>query len=55
MNQAELVALVDRLRGLPNETEWLEFKHNNADAQEIGEYLAALANEAALLHQPGAI
>ncbi len=52
MNQPELTALVDRLRGLPRETEWLEFKHNNADPQEIGEYLSALANEAALLNQP---
>ena len=52
MNQPELIALVDRLRGLPRETEWLEFKHNNADPQEIGEYLSALANEAALLNQP---
>lgn len=49
MNQPGLLALVDRLQGLPRETEWLEFKHNNADAQEIGEYLSALANEAALL------
>jgi ATP-dependent DNA helicase RecG len=52
MNQPELTALVDCLRGLPRETEWLEFKHNNADPEEIGEYLSALANEAALLNQP---
>ena len=52
MNEQELIALVDRLRGLPRETEWLEFKHNNADPEEIGEYLSALANEAALLNQP---
>ena len=51
MNQQELIALVDRLRRLPRETEWLEFKHNNADPQEIGDYLSALANEAALLNQ----
>ncbi len=52
MTEQELIALVDRLRGLPRETEWLEFKHNNADPQEIGEYLSALANQAALLNQP---
>ncbi|MFM9089859.1 MAG: helix-turn-helix domain-containing protein, partial [Cyanobium sp.] len=52
MNQAELIALVDHLRGLPRDTEWLEFKHNNAYPQEMGEYLSALANEAALLNQP---
>lgn len=43
-----LASLVNELRKLPAETEWLEFKHNNADPQEIGEYLSALANSAAL-------
>ena len=52
MIQADLVSLIDQLRAYPSETEWLEFKHNNADPQEIGEYLSALANEAALLNQP---
>jgi len=45
---AYLISLVLELRKLPNETEWLEFKHNNADPQEIGEYISALANSAAL-------
>ena len=36
---------------MPRETEWLEFKHNNAEPQEIGEYLSALANGAALHRQ----
>jgi len=43
-----LIGLVNELRKQPAETEWLEFKHNNADPQEIGEYLSALANSAAL-------
>lgn len=43
-----LVSLVSELCKLPAETPWLEFKHNNADPQEIGEYLAALSNAAAL-------
>lgn len=43
-----LASLVNELRKQPAETEWLEFKHNNADPQEIGEYLSALANSAAL-------
>lgn len=29
--------------------EWLEFKHNNAEAEEIGEYISALSNSAALV------
>ena len=41
MNSDELVALVDRLRALPAETEWLEFKRNRHEPQAIGEYLSA--------------
>lgn len=44
-----LISLVHELCKLPGETEWLEFKHNNDDPEEIGEYLSALANAAALL------
>ncbi len=40
--------LVRELCNLSRETEWVEFKVNNADPQEIGEYLSALANAAAL-------
>lgn len=47
-NADYIVGLVNELRKLPNETEWLEFKQNNFDPQEIGEYLSALANSAAL-------
>lgn len=52
MNAAEIIILVDRLRRMPAETEWLEFKQDNHDPQMIGECLSALANEAALHHQP---
>lgn len=52
MNVQDLIALLDRLRALPTETEWLEFKRNRAEPQEIGEYLSALANEACLCNQP---
>jgi len=44
--------LLERIRdlaALPQETEWVEFKVNNEDPEEIGEYLSALANAAALL------
>jgi ATP-dependent DNA helicase RecG len=43
-----LAGLVGELCALPHETEWVEFKVNNTDQQEIGEYLSALANAAAL-------
>lgn len=41
-------SLVHELAALPRETGWLEFKQNKADPQDIGEYLSALANSAAL-------
>jgi len=43
-----LLSLLNELRKLPRETEWVEFKHNNDDPDEIGEYLSSLANAAAL-------
>ncbi|RYH50934.1 MAG: transcriptional regulator [Alcaligenaceae bacterium] len=42
-----LASLVRELCKLPSETEWLEFKRNKVDPQEIGEYISALANSAA--------
>ncbi|MGO3670113.1 MAG: hypothetical protein ACTJFQ_17840 [Vreelandella alkaliphila] len=47
-NSAYLSGLLAELRKLPSETSWLEFKRNNADPHEIGEYIAALSNAAAL-------
>ena len=44
-----LIGLVRELCKLPRETEWVEFKVNNAEPKEIGEYLSALANSAALV------
>ncbi|MBK1644461.1 transcriptional regulator [Thiocapsa imhoffii] len=46
--EKELLGILTELRKLPRETEWVEFKHNNADPEGIGEYLSALANAAAL-------
>ena len=43
-----ITALIQELRKQPNETEWLEFKHNNYDKEMIGEYISALSNSAAL-------
>ena len=40
--------LVNELRKLPNETPWVEFKHNNYTPHMIGEDISALANSAAL-------
>lgn len=42
------IGLLKELLKLPSETEWLEFKYNKADAEEIGEYCSALVNAALL-------
>lgn len=43
-----LASLARELCALPQETEWVEFKLNDAEPREIGEYISALANAAAL-------
>lgn len=43
-----LIDLVRDLCKLPKETEWVEFKLNNDDPDEIGEYISALSNAAAI-------
>ena len=43
-----LVDLVHRLRALPHETEWVEFKENYRRPDLVGKYLSALANSAVL-------
>ena len=48
MTQEELIRLLSELRALPSETEWVEFKCNYVEPEEIGEYLSALANSASL-------
>lgn len=46
--QEELKKLLDELRALPDETEWVEFKVNDCEPQAVGEYISALANSACL-------
>ena len=43
-----LEILIDELVKYPNETPWLEFKHNNYNPEIIGEDISALANGATL-------
>jgi len=49
MDLTALTYLLNDLRSLPKENEWVEFKSSNSDPQEIGEYISALSNSA-LLH-----
>ncbi|HMB30217.1 MAG TPA: RNA-binding domain-containing protein [Desulfohalobiaceae bacterium] len=44
--------LIKELCKLPREVEWLEFKVNKADPHDIGEYISALSNSAALNGKP---
>jgi len=48
MTPDELQYLVKNLCSLDQETEWVEFKCNNGNHEEIGEYISALSNSAAL-------
>lgn len=54
MSPAELQAMLSELRGLPSETEWVEFKRAERDFHfdRLGEYFSALSNEANLKGQP---
>ncbi len=47
-NAQYLIGLVNELLKSVEECEYVEFKHNNADKKDIGGYLSALANSAAL-------
>ncbi|HPX29231.1 MAG TPA: ATP-binding protein [Sphaerochaeta sp.] len=44
----DLRPLLEELRKLSKEIEWVEFKKENANPQLIGEYISALSNSAAL-------
>lgn len=41
-------SLINEFIKLPNETEWIEFKHNNDNPETIGEYISAISNSTAL-------
>lgn len=51
MTDEHAAGLVRELRKLPAETEWLEFKHDNSNPKQIGEYVSALSNSAAIAGQ----
>ncbi|HVR40450.1 MAG TPA: ATP-binding protein [Thermoanaerobaculia bacterium] len=49
MEEIDLADLLRHLRAANRETEWVEFKLNDDEPAEIGEYVSALANSAALV------
>ena len=44
-------SIIQEARSNSTELPWIEFKMNNANPQEIGEYVSALSNTAALYNQ----
>jgi ATP-dependent DNA helicase RecG len=48
MTEKALKNLIDELRALPSETEWVEFKEKRCEPNEVGEYISALSNSACL-------
>ena len=51
MKTNDPTALLRRLLRERSETEWLEFKHNNCDLDEIGQCISACANSAMLVEK----
>lgn len=45
MSNTELIALIDELRALPKENEWVEFKTGTATTNDkLGQYISAISN-----------
>ena len=49
--QEYYISLIERLRQMSDETEWLEYKVYNEDPDLIGEYISALSNSAAICNK----
>lgn len=56
MNNLELIKLVDKLRALPKEIEWVEFKKGTATTHDkLGQYISGLSNAACVENEGGFI
>src|SRR5690554_3302960 len=51
MNEIDLKKLLEDLVQQPQESEWVEFKHNFHSPEEIGERISALSNSACILNK----
>ncbi len=49
MDKTAFHNLVSQVTSFPRENEWVEWKHNKADEEEIGKNISGLSNSAALL------
>jgi ATP-dependent DNA helicase RecG len=52
LNKEHFKNLINELRKLNGETEWVEFKCNNYKPELIGEYISALSNSACINEKP---
>ncbi len=48
ISQCRLSQTLEQLAKLPSETEWVEFKSNLSEPEQIGQYISALSNSAAM-------
>ena len=52
MTNPELIELIDELRALPKENEWVEFKTGNVTTNDkLGQYISGLSNAACIANQ----
>ncbi len=52
MDDNQFLHIFLEIKSLPKECEWVEFKMNNANPTEIGEYISALSNSACYVNRP---
>jgi ATP-dependent DNA helicase RecG len=52
MTNTDLIDLLKDLCTQPREQQWLEFKSNGIDHEQIGEYISAMSNGATLANKP---
>lgn len=53
MDNKEIIELVNELRSLPKENEWIEFKTGTATTNEkVGQYISAISNAACIENEP---
>lgn len=52
MTDTDLIDLLHDLCSQPQEQQWLEFKSNGTDHEQIGEYISAMSNGATLANKP---
>ncbi|MDR2628296.1 MAG: ATP-binding protein, partial [Dysgonamonadaceae bacterium] len=52
MTNSDLIELLHDLCSQPQEQQWLEFKLNGTDHEQIGEYISAMSNGATLANKP---